>query len=112
MLYQWFKEDQQLKEETNSELHLTKVNPTNEGLYICRVANARGYQFSRWIRVVVEKTKPESVVKLEKKHEAQPERPPDVDETDASEDGITRSGNICCLKQPMLKLSWTRRACI
>ncbi|XP_028399098.1 mucosa-associated lymphoid tissue lymphoma translocation protein 1 homolog isoform X3 [Dendronephthya gigantea] len=61
LLYQWFKERQQLKDETSKELSLTKVNPLNEGLYICRVANVRGYQFSRWIRVVVEKQQDETV---------------------------------------------------
>ena len=55
MFYQWFKEGEHLKAETSNELALTKVKPINEGLYICRVANVRGFQFSRWIRVVVEK---------------------------------------------------------
>ena len=66
MFYQWFKERQPLKDETNKELYLTKVDPMNEGLYICRVANVRGFQFSRWIRVVVGKEGEAESVDLKK----------------------------------------------
>ena len=80
MFYQWFKEGDPLKDETNNELFIIKVNPVNEGLYICRVANVRGYQFSRWTRVVVGKEQPAESVELK-----QPpavcleEKPPDND---------------------------------
>lgn len=66
MLYQWFKEGLPLKNKTSKELTLAKVKPVDEGLYICRVANVRGYQFSRWIRVVVEKPQTVEIVECEK----------------------------------------------
>ena len=86
LLYQWFKEGQQLKNDTEKELCLTKVKPTDEGLYICRVANVRGYQFSRWIRVVVGKQ--QAVKSEEDKIPAvpKPENP--------GEDVITQSGKL------------------
>ena len=96
MLYQWFKEDQPLKEETNNELHLFKVTPMNEGLYICRVANGRGYQFSRWIRVVVEKTQPEKVEEERKPVLDIVENIPPEVVVPQTHGEITRSGK-CCL---------------
>ena len=100
MLYQWFKEGDQLKDATNNELSLAKVQPINEGLYICRVANIRGYQFSRWIRIVVEKRKEfetdgdkkpnvETVENIEP-DVVEPIEAPEVDD----EGGITKSGKV------------------
>ncbi|CAB3989272.1 mucosa-associated lymphoid tissue lymphoma translocation 1 homolog [Paramuricea clavata] len=103
MLYQWFKEGEKLKDATNQELSLTKVQPINEGLYICRVANIRGYQFSRWIRVVVEKRKEFETGDEKPNVEMVENIEPDVVETEApevdDEGGITNSdyctGSLC-----------------
>lgn len=57
LMYQWFKESTILEAQTDKELAMKHVELENEGLYICRVSNIRGYQFSRWVRVVVEKSK-------------------------------------------------------
>lgn len=55
LIYQWFKESTVLESQTDKELAMKSVAPENEGLYICRVSNIRGYQFSRWVRLIVEK---------------------------------------------------------
>lgn len=60
LIYQWFKESTIIESQNDKELVMKSVRPENEGLYICRVSNIRGYQFSRWVRVVVGKKEPTS----------------------------------------------------
>ena len=50
-----FKESAMLETQTERKLVMKSVQPDNEGMYICRVSNIRGYQYSRWLRVVVDK---------------------------------------------------------
>lgn len=55
LIYQWFIDSTVMEEQRDKEFAIKHVTPENEGLYICRVSNIRGYQFSRWVRVDVEK---------------------------------------------------------
>lgn len=88
ILHQWFKEGELLKARNTKELCLSKVTPVDEGMYICRVANVRGYQFSRWIRMVVEKA--EAVVELQQPAKSTPHQDDDkVDEAKENERSIT-----------------------
>ena len=107
MFYQWFKEGEPLKDQTNNDLFLIKVNPVNEGLYICRVANVRGYQFSRWTRVVVGKEQPTESVELEQQ---QTRETVCKEEKPVGDVGIiTLSGNAlivfmhCLICQPLVR---------
>lgn len=53
LLFQWFKQRDELRGKTENTLLLQNVSQQDEGFYLCRVANHIGVVFTGWAKVIV-----------------------------------------------------------